>query len=480
MTACLAPALVVLALVVAPRAIHATGHRMPEPSAREPVESRAGDDFIYTWPTRGYGVSFARLRQSFGGLLGELSVVNDRPDPETGERGLISWGSFRVGDRGDLQNLTRVLEERTPLAARDWHRMLTEASVLVHRSFFAGGAWLDLGTHEPAAVRFAIKDLIPIGETSIVYGDGASLKSWSAEAMLVAIALGRPIGPFVPLVQGPVLYLDWETSPDEHHDRVRRICAGVGVDFAALAPGLFTYRQMDHAYVEAAPAVKRGVEERKIVAVVFDSIAWAIGGDVEPKMVIPYMNAVRELGPGVTRLIISHVSKAGAEAAKQGGQAREYGSVFVRNAARSSWEIKRTEAIEDGSRVALALHHRKVNRGKEQPTVYVRVDFDDAVVGQDRHGGDLYGPVTFTRSNLAENPEFVKSAGPGAKVMLALAEARGMTDVDALAKETGMTPSAVRGVLHRYHGKGRVVRLHTPTGGTKWGVAAHEETELSL
>jgi hypothetical protein len=52
------------------------------------------------------------------------------------------------------------------------------------------------------------------------------------------------------------------------------------------------------------------------------------------------MNALRSF-TGTTRLVLAHVSKAAADQAS--GAARPYGSVFVRNLARSAWELRRAE-----------------------------------------------------------------------------------------------------------------------------------------
>src|SRR5207247_7246121 len=70
-----------------------------------------------------------------------------------------------------------------------------------------------------------------------------------------------------------------------------------------------------------------------------DSIAFACGGEVNADNAIPFFNAMRSLGPGVTRWVISHVSKAVSMMDRGPGEA--YGTIFVKNSSRAYWAFKR-------------------------------------------------------------------------------------------------------------------------------------------
>ena len=71
------------------------------------------------------------------------------------------------------------------------------------------------------------------------------------------------------------------------------------------------------------------------------------------------MNALWSFA-GTTRLVLAHVSKAAAD--QLSGAARPYGSVFVRNLARSAWELRRAEEAGPDE-LLIAAYHRKSTAG---------------------------------------------------------------------------------------------------------------------
>src|SRR5262249_58943095 len=106
--------------------------------------------------------------------------------------------------------------------------------------------------------------------------------------------------------------------------------------------------------------------------VIVDSLAPAAG--VEPESAdstIRAMNALRSF-TGTTRLVLAHVSKATADQAS--GAARPYGSVFVRNLARSAWELRRAEEA-GADELLLAAYHRKPNGGPRALPLRLRLRF---------------------------------------------------------------------------------------------------------
>jgi hypothetical protein len=139
--------------------------------------------------------------------------------------------------------------------------------------------------------------------------------------------------------------------------RVHAIGRGLGVD---LPPGAILYRPMHRALADDAPRLRADLARHRVGFVIVDSLAPAAG--VEPESAdstIRAMNALRSF-TGTTRLVLAHVSKAAADQAS--GAARPYGSVFVRNLARSAWELRRAEEA-GGDELLVAAYHRKDRRG---------------------------------------------------------------------------------------------------------------------
>ena len=160
------------------------------------------------------------------------------------------------------------------------------------------------------------------------------------------------------------------------------------------------------------------------------------------------MTALRTLAPAA-RLLLAHVSKASADAS---GPARAYGSVFVNNLARSAWELRRAREDDGADDLVVALHHRKVNRGKLHPPLGLRFCF---------------GPeaVRVEASDLGDRPELLAGTSLGYRLRTALAHgARSTAD---LAEELDATVDTVRRTLNRQAKRGGVVRL-----GDNWGLAA--------
>ena len=95
--------------------------------------------------------------------------------------------------------------------------------------------------------------------------------------------------------------------------------------------------------------------------------------------------ALRTLSP-VTRIVIAHVTKAAAEGLTR---SKPFGSIFIENLARSTWEVRASDEDTE-SDLVMALYHQKVNSGRRlrRPLVYRWHYEDDAItVEETRHPG---------------------------------------------------------------------------------------------
>jgi hypothetical protein len=151
------------------------------------------------------------------------------------------------------------------------------------------------------------------------------------------------------------------------------------------------------------------------------------------------MNALRSF-TGTTRLVLAHVSKAAADQAS--GAARPYGSVFVRNLARSAWELRRAEEA-GGDELLAAAYHRKDNGGRRTPAFALRLRFAPG------------GAVTVADAELAEAPDLLARTSVARRVTAALAA--GALTVPELAAAVAASEATVGRAVRRLRDEGHVV-----------------------
>jgi hypothetical protein len=111
----------------------------------------------------------------------------------------------------------------------------------------------------------------------------------------------------------------------------------------------------------------RRVQVEQITLVILDSLAAATGGDASAEAATKISRALRMLNVGA--LVLAHVPKTIAE-----GQQEQtiYGSVFHKNLARSTWEMKKEQDV--GADISiLALAHRKANLSRKHETLGFKV-----------------------------------------------------------------------------------------------------------
>lgn len=417
------------------------------------TERRVGDEHLYMWPSVGYGIGFTRLRQKSDGTYGMMTIVDDEVHVTTGKPNTYYWGSFNLEANKSRHDLALQLAKTTDMAnTKAWETMLGTACQRAYNANREGKPEVDVATHVPQPVQWAIKNLLLKGESNVLFGPGGGLKSFVMDAVAVAVACGHRVGDFEPEVEGAVLLADYETTEDEIASRCQRIARAAGL---TIPKDGILYRQYWQNFAEEAHVTRALVDRYKCVFVGVDSIAYAVDGQVVPQMVMPFFNTLRSLGPAVTKVVISHITKAAA--ADPDAPATEFGSAFVRNSARASWEVTRGEADMRGN-IPLALYNRKINQGKFQPTVYLTVAFD----------GD-YGPVHFTGARREDAPELLSKAATIERLRVALQH--GPMTAKEIALNTGLKEAQVAGELIRQTNR-HVIPIRQ-NGREEWALLDH-------
>lgn len=408
----------------------------------QPTLRLIGDAYFVVWTTPPIALEFAHLRHGSDGLSAEITTTAT-------DTGWVHWARVNLGSSQSRAAYVKALSHGHP--SETWPDMIATACLEVARAARVGEPALSVTAEPSPEARWLLPGLIPLGETSVMFGDGGTGKSlWSlalAAAGLTGIPLaGQSRWQVASLTR--VLYLDWESLRSDHGARLWGLLTPLG----ARTDGIL-HRSMSRGLAEDIPAIRQIVAREAVDLVIVDSLGAACGAEPEgADAAVRTMNALRSLAPA-TRLVIAHVSKAAAEASH--GPARPYGSVYVANLARSVIEVRRDETAPEAELVC-TYHHRKANLGRLQAARALRWCFED-------NG--------YIRVSSAE-PDLSRAHLP-AQIIDALAH--GALSVTSLADQLGESIGSVRTTLNRLAKRNIVLRVVEGGKGkadeTLWGRA---------
>jgi hypothetical protein len=386
-------------------------------------------------------LDLSHLHEGREGITAELLVTS-------AIHGAIHWGRLNLLSTPARAGLVKTLERTAPVAP--WALVLERACRLTALHVRAGAPVVCLMPRRAPTTRHVIAKLVLAGETNVLFGDGGSGKSLLALALAVAASTGTPLpGGLVPTAPPRrVLYLDYESCQEEHEDRLAGLLAGLEV---TEAPPIL-YRQMVRPLADDAAFLRAEISQHAIDLVIVDSLAPACGAEPEgADAAVRTFTALRSFGP-VTRQVIAHVSKAGAD--QRTGPTRPFGSVFVQNLARNVWEVRKAD--DDSEHLVLGLYHRKFNSGRRLPPFGLRIETDAAT-------------TTLHAHDMGREPDLVARASLTQRLLTALRP--GAFTTAELTASVGGPELSVRRALERLREKGHVVSL-PDTKPMKWGLHA--------
>lgn len=303
-------------------------------------------------------IAVDRLSRTRGELHGEITVQCGLPGIRAVD-GHVHQARFNLSGSTARTTLARILAQRADAPGLDWPDLLEDFCRRVLNAEREGDPVTKVGADpiDLSAAQFRLDPILPVGQVSILYGEGGSGKSTLACLLAVSIQTG------VTVVEGwnprraPVLYLDWEGGRPSLNRRVRGIAMGAHI------PAVVTIDYMDcrrrGPLAGFAEDVARLVDREGYGLVVVDSIGMASGtssegGDAN-ESAIRLFAAFGYLG--TTVLGVDHVSKATADEPNK--VARPYGSIYKSNLARATYELRRTKSPDGGS--TLAVYNTKAN-----------------------------------------------------------------------------------------------------------------------
>lgn len=403
-----------------------------------------GDGLVFSWPQRKITIEFGQMYESSDGLKAEIRV-------HSVSGGRLAWEKLNLSSgrsRGDLPKKLRASHPEV-----DWSKLLDHVCYEAAQRFRQGNPTKVL---MPVFVTqkeaYLVEKLLPKGEPTVLYGDGGFGKSWVALTLSLAVGTktGLP-GGLTPSEQANVLYLDYESCEADHQDRLAALVAGMGVE---NYEGQICYRSMTRPLADDASYIRTEIDERKIGLVVVDSFGLACGDEPESAgAATRVFGALRTFAPA-TSLLVAHVSKQSAELR---GEARPYGSVYVRNLARAAWEIRKDGDTDDA--LIVGLYHNKWNRGRKQSPMSFRFEFSGEGSGSS---------VRVKLHDIASSADLIQKTPHAYQIKKVLL--RGDKTYTELAEETEIAEDSVRSVISRLYKKGEVIPLELRAGRKTWAL----------
>jgi hypothetical protein len=390
----------------------------------KPEATYTEDLHRFAWPD-GFEMILERFNESKDDIACELTVHSAHP---TRGGTLVDGKRLLLIGPNSQRDMKRTLEARDD--GPDWGGMLEQATTLARKRYREGEPPTDLRGEFTLDTRYLVRPVVIDGGTTVWFGSEESAKSMTAMEVAVTVATGCEIAGFVSERTGPVLYLDWEDEADTHKERLRAICAGVGVDYLTAQ---IWHQRMAASLSESSRDVRKLRAKLGAVLVVVDSIGMASGGDPQDAGgIIRAMIAARSLGAPV--LGIHHLPKDARD------KSRPYGSVYAAAEARMTWLVEKDEDAPLGA-LRIAMTNKKSNRSARHPRLAFEFRFQTT---DDREALET---VTMAPIGFLEAVSIGSSGSQKWRIAALLIEP--MT-LEAIAEASGITKATVRMQLNRH------------------------------
>lgn len=408
----------------------------------DPRLAKIGDSYFVR--TGEHVFEFSQLREHSDGIATDVAATHE-------PTGHTHWARVTLASAVSRNTFVKsMIEAGLPAPPAGSFARACQMVVQAERK---GEPAVALEPTRPEPENWLIPGWMPRGETTIVYGDGGVGKSLFCLACALAALTGQAIGaahsPWRVAQVKAVLYLDWESHQRDHEARWWGLTTPTGTP----APAGLYYRAMHRPLTDQIGSIKAEVQRLGVELVVCDSLAPASGAEPEGSdAAVRTLNALRSLAPA-TRLVTAHVSKVSADQLK--GAVRPFGSVYVRNLARSTVFASQEEQVSPDERV-VTYTHTKSNNGPLQRAAALRYLFDE-------EGHIVLEPFEPDLSKTGLSNQILAALRGGAK------------ETGTLSDELDASESAVKKALQRLENRDKVVAINRDSGGrghkTAWGLA---------
>ncbi len=400
----------------------ATHAAIKDQDAEELDISEAVGLFLVHSKTHSVRMTFDRLNEARGSVYAELSIMLGTTEIRSG----VDLSLKSDSGQSKLADGLKPLAPSVP-----WKWLLQKACALVLKRHREGEPLRVLTIDTPIEpLTFQVNPLVFQNKPTVLFGDGGLGKSSLALLCAMLISTGESMAG-ISALPGIPLYLDYEDSYDVHVRRMRAIAAC----HSNVAKADVRYQACTEPLANLTHTLLRRIQAEGISFVVLDSLAAATGGDAGAEAATKVFRAIRRLNVGA--LIIAHIPKSPGE----GQEPSIYGSVFHKNFARSTWELRKEQDVDSDTSI-LGLFHRKSNLSRTHSPMGLKVT-------QNAENSQIH----YEPFDLSQAPELAKSL-PWPHQIRNLLESDGIPRSSKdIADELGAPLATIKVCLSTHKGK---------------------------
>ena len=227
------------------------------------------------------------------------------------------------------------------------------------------GEWLEWRESTPDDNPYLLKPFIAKAGVSLIYAPMGSNKSMFVVKLGMGVATGDGIWGVKPLNKGPVLYVDFEDTPEPHRFRLTAFARSQGMEPDDLK-GLIYHVRVTRSLRDARRKIRKLVRDLGIILVIIDSIGLARASDVSgSEATIKLFKMFSALDTPV--LAVDHMTKEDNKRVWTGRmdarEATPIGSQFTQSSARLAWFMNLLPDSTDEHK-KFNLYNTKNNHGK--------------------------------------------------------------------------------------------------------------------
>ena len=323
-------------------------------------EKILASDHYELWAGDVASIEVTRIAEHRDTLKCEIEVRWHGPVPGPG---LLHHGTLNVLAARSVTSVANDCRERIDLI--DWAAYLKWATHRIKTIWREGDQPIRLANAGELVGSEILENFVSADGPTIFIGAPGTTKSVLGAGIALAVATGDSrILRIQPKQTGPVLYLDWELSPEMHKHRMAAMCRHHKIDI----PDTIHYRREYASLDSSAEFLRKYIVRHGIVLAIVDSVGKARGSDPNDGLsAIRFWQAVDSLRVPV--VAIDHLSR---EAIKK-DQARGMGSIYNDAYVRLAWRL---DAWQDGKQTTVSATNWKNNFGLNYPKRSWKVVFD--------------------------------------------------------------------------------------------------------
>lgn len=416
----------------------------------EPITHHATGTSILRWEDELMQATVSRVHESSDGTLRAevkwITWANGTNEHILTERLNLLSGQAK-------SRMANELSERVKIC--DCRQIVEDLALIILDHHRTGEPVKEICPWEkPKQPEFLIYPIWPKAHPTILFGLGGTGKSLLALTLAITAQLPWHENhlKWVPAPESTrVLYLDWESDPDELHWRLCCLYKGNDLENSQMPIG---YRRCYMPLADDIDRIEEAVAEGDYGAVIIDSVGPACGGNLnDPESALRLFGAIRRLH--VSSLLLAHTAKNNTNGSNE-RKATPFGSAFFINLARSVWEVQLIREAGE-QEITVGLHHRKTNISKLQKTRALNIYFDSDAISLTRVDPDDIPGLAAVQSKQQQIINLLK---------------HGAMTVEQISLALDCNENSVRGSLHKMKGKGQVVIVGESGKKALWGLKA--------